>query len=355
MNTSAWKEFHLYDVFDISMGNKMDRGKMSDGDIAFIGRTANNNGINARVGMVVNHEKYGSVKPYSGNCLTLALGGSIGSCFYQEEPFYTSQNVVVLIPRDEQSKESLIFAATAISYCVNNGKYGAFSEELNKHIKTDFVFNLPATPDGHPDWNYMEQYMHSVMENCEKKYQILVRISQEKHQVDTTAWGEFRVGDVFDIVPCKGVNSTLLEDGDDVPYIAASRVNNGFNRMVSAVNVESWISKGNCLQLIHIGDAAAGWVNYIQNDFIGMSGKSSCAYNERMNEYSGTFIASVLCARNEGQYSFKESWTGEKVVNTVIKLPITSSGEPDWDYMEQYMKRIMQRQSVVVEALRKIA
>lgn len=66
------------------MGNKMDRGKMSDGTIAFVGRTANNNGINARVGRVIDHEKYGTVEPYEKGCITLALGGSIGSCFIQE-------------------------------------------------------------------------------------------------------------------------------------------------------------------------------------------------------------------------------------------------------------------------------
>lgn len=167
IDTSAWKEFHLYDIFDINMGNKMDRGKMSDGIIAFVGRTANNNGINARVGKVIDHEKYGTVEPYEKGCITLALGGSIGSCFIQEEPFYTSQNVAVLMPKTNHSDYALRFITSVITHSVLHGKYEAFTEELNKHIKTDFVVSLPATSTGEPDWQYMEDYMKGQFEKSE--------------------------------------------------------------------------------------------------------------------------------------------------------------------------------------------
>ena len=175
IDIGEWGEFHLYDLFDISMGNKMDRGKMSDGDIAFVGRTAKENGINARVAYVENHEKYGTVEPYNAGCLTLALGGSIGSCFYQKEPFYTSQNVAVLIPRNNENELALLFISSVISFSVLYGKYEAFIEELNKHIKTDFTIMLPVTPSGEPDWQYMEEYMKEIMEEQEKNIEKLAK------------------------------------------------------------------------------------------------------------------------------------------------------------------------------------
>ena len=171
--------------------------------------------------------------------------------------------------------------------------------------------------------------------------------------IDTSSWKEFRVGDLFRIEPAKGKNQQELIEGDDVPYIAASKENNGFNRMVSVEGHEDWVSKGNCLQFVHIGDAAAGHVNYIPSDFIGMSGKSSCAYNDRLNEYNGLFIASIIVHTNNGKYSFKDSWTGSKVSNTIIKLPATSEGQPDWDYMESYMKAVMEESEKSLENLRK--
>lgn len=171
--------------------------------------------------------------------------------------------------------------------------------------------------------------------------------------IDTSTWKEFMVGDLFRIEPAKGKNQQELIEGDDVPYIAASKENNGFNRMVSVEGHEDWVSKGNCLQFVHIGDAAAGHVNYIPSDFIGMSGKSSCAYNDRLNEYNGLFIASIIVHTNNGKYSFKDSWTGLKVSNTIIKLPATSDGQPDWDYMESYMKAVMEESEKSLENLKK--
>ena len=171
--------------------------------------------------------------------------------------------------------------------------------------------------------------------------------------INTSNWKEFRVGDLFKIESCKGKNQQLLNEGNDVPYIAASKENNGFNRMVSIEGHEDWVSKGNCLQFIHIGDAAAGYVNYIHTDFIGMSGKSSCAYNDNLNEYNGLFIASIIVHTNAGKYSFKDSWTGTKVPDTVIKLPATPDRQPDWNYMESYMKAVMEESEKSLENLKR--
>lgn len=55
--------------------------------ISFVGRSNFNNGITQKVNEIQ------GLTPYDSGCLTLALGGYLGSCFIQEEPFYTSQNV----------------------------------------------------------------------------------------------------------------------------------------------------------------------------------------------------------------------------------------------------------------------
>lgn len=93
-----WKRFHLYDddLFDIDMGTKLDRVKMAqvNPDVNFVGRANTNNGITARV------DSIDGLEPYSTGNMTLSLGGEyLGSCFVQPDKFYTSQNVVVLIPK----------------------------------------------------------------------------------------------------------------------------------------------------------------------------------------------------------------------------------------------------------------
>ena len=93
---TKWKRFHLYDegLFEIDMGTKLDRVKMTqtNPEINFVGRANTNNGITARV------DRLEELEPYDAGNITLSLGGDLGSCFIQPDRFYTSLNVVVLIP-----------------------------------------------------------------------------------------------------------------------------------------------------------------------------------------------------------------------------------------------------------------
>ena len=166
INVTQWQRFHLYDdeLFDIDMGTKMDKAKMTELNpkVNFVGRANNNNGITARI------DKVEGVEPYEAGNMTLSLGGEyLGSCFIQPDVFYTSQNVVVLIPKWKMSFEVKQFISAMI-FKESRLYYKAFVDELNRHIKTDFSFLLPVKDDGKPDWSYMEQYMRNMMNVSEK-------------------------------------------------------------------------------------------------------------------------------------------------------------------------------------------
>ena len=159
-------------------------------------------------------------------------------------------------------------------------------------------------------------------------------------KLNTKNWKEFRVGDLFTLVPTKGVCSEELLEGKDIPYIAAKHDLNGLAMMCQKDGFENWISPGNCIVFINLGAGSAGYVNYIKEDFIGMSGKTTCGYiNGIMNEFIGQFLSIILsCERPK--YSFGRSWTGDRLKNTIIKLPTTENGEPDWQFMEDYIKSL---------------
>lgn len=171
IDISSWKRFNLYDesLFDISMGSKLDRIKMTDNEptINFVGRANANNGITTCV------DKIEGIDPYPAGTLTVSLGGEyLGSCFVQPKEYYTSQNVIVLIPKWDMPYEVKQFIATMI-FKESRSYYKAFIDELNRHIKTDFSFYLPIDKDGNPDWNYMEQYMKNIFKNEKEKISLL--------------------------------------------------------------------------------------------------------------------------------------------------------------------------------------
>jgi len=70
-----------------------------------------------------------------------------------------------------------------------------------------------------------------------------------------------------------------------------------------------------------------------------MSGKTSCGYNKHLNTYSGIFISTVLDMQRP-RYSFGVSWTGERLLSTILKLPADEDDNPDWKYMEDYIKSL---------------
>ncbi len=179
LNTNMWEYFLLKDICSITMGNKMDYSAMSfDAPrINFVGRSADNNGVAGKVDFVTD-DNGNIVKPYKAGCITVALGGSLGSSYLQVEDFYTSQNVSVLEFEKDVSDSAKLFITTCI---MNESKYKyfPFGRELNTHIRTDFGFTLPIqrkangepiidsthkySPQGYiPDWKWMENYIKTL-------------------------------------------------------------------------------------------------------------------------------------------------------------------------------------------------
>ena len=169
IDIAKWGEFHLYDIFDIDSGSKMDRiaMKFDNPTINFVGRSGINNGVTAVVDEVEDYV------PYKAGNLTLALGGAyLGSCFVQEKDFYTSQNVVVLIPKEDISFYAKEFIC-AVIFKEGNTHYKAFIDELNRHIKTDVVIKLPVDSYGKPNYEYMDKYMIELLNNTKNQLSCL--------------------------------------------------------------------------------------------------------------------------------------------------------------------------------------
>jgi hypothetical protein len=97
------------------------------------------------------------------------------------------------------------------------------------------------------------------------------------------------------------------------------------------------ITVGNCIVFICDGQGSVGYTNYMNEDFIG-STTLTIGRNKHINKYTGMFLVSVLDLERP-KYSFGRKYR-TKLPDTVIKLPATPDGSPDWDYMEQYIKSL---------------
>jgi len=118
----------LSDVFYIKNSNSLEliNCEEADNGIRFISRTSGNNGIVARI------KQLDDLEPMPAKALTVALGGSVLSTFYQDEPFYTAFHIACLYPKKELSEEQMLFYA----YVIEQNKYRYnYGRQANKTLK----------------------------------------------------------------------------------------------------------------------------------------------------------------------------------------------------------------------------
>lgn len=329
-----FKEFLLSDIFSVDYGNKFDLNKMEvlpTSSIAFVSRTAQNNGVSAYV------EPVTGVSPYPAGAITVALGGSIGSSFLQKQPFYTGQNVSVLLPKTPMSDAAKLFISciimTECSY-----RFVAFGRELNKHIKRDFTIKLPQTPSGAPNWQAISDFMAELEEKEKQGKGKLADALQTKNaeatkSVSTENWGDFRVGDLFRRFEVGKAHAGLLDDGDDCLYLGAKKDDNCV--MQRCARNPDLVQQGNCIVFICNGEGSVGYANYMDREFIATT-DLVMGYADKLNQYNGLFIATIL-DRERPKYSFGRKWKTH-LKDTVIRLPKTRDGKPDWDEMERRIR-----------------
>ncbi len=153
--------------------------------------------------------------------------------------------------------------------------------------------------------------------------------------LNISSWGNFKISELFPVLQNGKANQGMLSDGYDCFYVGAKKDDNGV--MLHCAYDSALIQKGNCIIFICNGQGSVGYANYMDVDFIG-STDIVAGYNKMLNQYNGLFIATVLC-QERPKYSFGRKWKTH-LKDTVIKLPQTIEGFPDWDFMEKYIKSL---------------
>ena len=141
---------------------------------------------------------------------------------------------------------------------------------------------------------------------------------------------------MFDIEKCKCSNVSILKSGD-VPYIGATNKNNGVMNFIKYDN--KLMTKGNCIVFICDGQGSVGYSIYKKENFIG-STTLKVGRNDYLNEYNALFITTAL-DKNKSIYSFGYKRNEPRLKRETILLPATQQNQPDYEFMENYIKNSM--------------
>ena len=147
-------------------------------------------------------------------------------------------------------------------------------------------------------------------------------------------WKQFKLATIFKIENCKCSKVSGLKKGT-TPYVGATNRNNGVMNFVKAD--KKLVTKGNCIAFICDGEGSVGYSIYKSEDFIG-STTVKVGRNENLNKYNATFITTIAdTVRSKYNFGFKRNETHLK--NEILMLPANEKGEPDFEFMEAFMKQ----------------
>lgn len=156
----SWCEFPLTSIFDhMQRGKRLKTADQTPGDVPYVSSSALNNGVDAFI----------SIDPKCrvfANCISLANSGSVGRAFY--EPFtYVASDHVTRLRRKGASAFLYLFLTAAIEQQRSNFN---FNREISDKRLAVMRIMLPATPEGEPDYPYMERYIENLMLQKYKQY-----------------------------------------------------------------------------------------------------------------------------------------------------------------------------------------
>jgi hypothetical protein len=154
MDTTNWKWFRCDEIFEeISIANSSDLNNLEIDPcgVNYLSRAVVNNGYECKVKRVED-------KLTRGNFVSVVMVGVPSSAFFQPNDVICSQNILVLrYPAINQ------YNALFISTILQKDRYRySYGRTLSKATFLQSRIKLPVTPEGTPDWQFMENYIKSL-------------------------------------------------------------------------------------------------------------------------------------------------------------------------------------------------
>lgn len=336
------KFFKLSNIFEIKTSKCIHENglKQGAGTIPYVTRTSLNNGVSKFVC------SQGTEKLNSGNVIT--VGMDTQTVFYQKQNFYCGRDILSL-SNTIMNQYIGIFVVGVLDQVVKKKYSYGYCASLTR-IK-NLEIKLPSTPDGNPDWEFMESYIREQyrevvqerIDELEKEKPDDPTVLRDIEEIQAIA--DFSLCQVFPTIT-RGIQiSKRNRKPGTLPYISASLLNHGEADFVSMD--EKYIYK-DCLTVPFIGGENCTF--YHDGEFV-PSANVIILKNEKLDKFMYIFLIGIInIIMTRFNYGYVASL--ERLQKQTIPLPITPDGKPDWEFMSDYIKT--QSQIVFEEELKRL-
>lgn len=335
IDTSGWKEFLVGDLFDIhpTKAYKMTNAQlMDDGDNPVVVNSSYNNGIGGYSTQEATEK---------GGMITFSDTTTADAIFYQPNDFVGYPHVQGMYPKGKYAekwdeKQLLFFVVVFRKAAVLCGFDYAY--KFTREIASAMEVSLPVDASGEPDWAYMDEYMSAVVKESGASLENIGKVEKEFHPVNASDWRQFSIGSLFEIEKGTRLTRAAMIEGD-TPFIGATLENNGITARVGNIG---HVHPGGLMTVAYNGQKATGKAFYQPIPFWASDDVNVLYPKFPLTEGIALFLAPLFWEAGR-PYSFGDKWSKDVMENDCLVLPVNASSDPDWAYMDEYMRDVMER------------
>ena len=306
-------------LFEVRYGHSLELNRLARADhihgVAFVSRKMGDNGISAFVKPIP------GVDPAPAGDISCALGGNgVLTTHLQEQPFYVGRDVAILRPKIELSKAQILFYCL----CIRSNRFRySYGRQANKTLRSILV---PALADLPPWVGAIDVTMFDGS--------AAPAASHAVSPLSDQTWGLFKISRLFDLKKGKRLTKAQLRTRPGpIPFIGAIDSNNGV-----AASVDIAIHEGGTITVNYNGAGVAD--SFYQPVAFWASDDVNVLYPKfEITPAIALFIATVI-GKEKYRFSYGRKWHLERMRESVIHLPVDGTGEPDFNYMEAYIKSL---------------
>lgn len=327
LNEVSWNDFLITDIFVIEKGERLTKANRISGNTPLITASSYNNGITC----LIDKDAFKSEKSLFTNKITIDMFGNV---FYHKYQYFSDDNIHTLIFNDELSINFndyicmfLVLILKKISH-----KYG-FGRQVRLHRLNNEIISLPVDDDTKPNWEFISKYVYQKSKNI--SYSNSVIYPRNSMSLDSIKWQEFKVSDLFWVKGSKTTPKLTLDKYGygKYPYITTRATNNGINGFY-----DHYTERGNVLT---IDSATIGHATYQEQNFSASDHveKLIPINGNNFNKYIALFFKTIL-NKEQYRYGYGRKFNQTRIKETVINIPVNDNNQPDWQFMENYIKSL---------------
>lgn len=322
---ATWKKHQISGLFTPSTrGKRLVKDARIPGELPFVTAGEENEGISSWV--------RNNVEVFPSNTVTIDMFGSAKYRGYQ----YGADDHIAVVDTSHLDPWAARYLTAAIHKAAQAGGFD-YSRNFYAKDADALIVTLPTLPDGKPHWKFMANEARRRSEATLAQVRDFIHCQGwEPMQVSQLhSFKEFPVGELFSIAPTspfeKASEGSML-----APVVSNTSQNNG-------VKDYSRLEANNPANIITFSDTtdSVDTVFYQPSGFVGYSHvQAMTPTTYKLNRQTGLFFVTAFKKAIGNRFNWGTKFNRTIAAKTEVLLPVTDTGNIDYDLMESWVLNI---------------